>query len=221
MSSEGECGFCGKRANEVRALVEGPNVHICNECVDLCGDIVRPRPDEPPSTRRRKGARSGDDALRCSFCGKPEHEVAKLLAGIERFICDGCIEMARADLEAHGVSAHAGEAPPHYCSFCGKHQGDVARMIAGPAVNICSECVALCQNTVAQRATAESVDKPAAQADGDDHPQLYCSFCGEPATGGRRLIAGPTVFICHDCVTICVDLCAGKEVPGANPSDDG
>jgi ATP-dependent Clp protease ATP-binding subunit ClpX len=35
------CSFCGKSQNEVRKLIEGPSVYICDECVGLCEDIVR------------------------------------------------------------------------------------------------------------------------------------------------------------------------------------
>ena len=46
-SGEGEnkntlyCSFCGKSQHEVRKLIAGPNVFICNECVELCMDIIR------------------------------------------------------------------------------------------------------------------------------------------------------------------------------------
>jgi len=33
------CSFCGKNQNEVRRLIAGPSVYICDECVDLCNDI--------------------------------------------------------------------------------------------------------------------------------------------------------------------------------------
>ncbi|MBF0422113.1 MAG: ATP-dependent Clp protease ATP-binding subunit ClpX [Magnetococcales bacterium] len=35
------CSFCGKTQHEVRKLIAGPSVFICNECVDLCQDIIR------------------------------------------------------------------------------------------------------------------------------------------------------------------------------------
>lgn len=35
------CSFCGKNQNEVRKLIAGPSVYICDECVDLCNDIIR------------------------------------------------------------------------------------------------------------------------------------------------------------------------------------
>ena len=35
------CSFCGKSQEEVKKLVAGPTVYICNECVALCNDILR------------------------------------------------------------------------------------------------------------------------------------------------------------------------------------
>ena len=35
------CSFCGKSQNEVRKLIAGPSVFICDECVDLCNDIIQ------------------------------------------------------------------------------------------------------------------------------------------------------------------------------------
>ena len=35
------CSFCGKQRSEVRKLIAGPNVYICNECVELCREIVQ------------------------------------------------------------------------------------------------------------------------------------------------------------------------------------
>ena len=40
-SSKLFCSFCGKSQDEVRKLIAGPSVFICDECVDLCNDIIR------------------------------------------------------------------------------------------------------------------------------------------------------------------------------------
>jgi len=43
-SNEGKvlyCSFCGKSQHEVRKLIAGPSVYICDECVELCNDIIR------------------------------------------------------------------------------------------------------------------------------------------------------------------------------------
>ena len=34
------CSFCGKSQDDVKKLIAGPSVYICNECVDLCNDII-------------------------------------------------------------------------------------------------------------------------------------------------------------------------------------
>ena len=34
------CSFCGKNENELRSLITGPDVYICNECVSLCAGII-------------------------------------------------------------------------------------------------------------------------------------------------------------------------------------
>lgn len=44
------CSFCGKAQNEVKQLIAGPNAFICNECVDLCSEVIReskPRKIQP------------------------------------------------------------------------------------------------------------------------------------------------------------------------------
>ena len=35
------CSFCGKSQHEVRKLIAGPSVFVCDECVELCNDIIR------------------------------------------------------------------------------------------------------------------------------------------------------------------------------------
>ena len=50
------CSFCGKSQHEVKKLIAGPSVFICDECIDLCNDIVR---DELQVTSIEGEARSG------------------------------------------------------------------------------------------------------------------------------------------------------------------
>ncbi len=68
-----KCSFCGKSQEQVRKLIAGPGVYICDECVDLCNEILdeelfesgTPQPAtsaprrEPAVERRRSTARSG------------------------------------------------------------------------------------------------------------------------------------------------------------------
>lgn len=47
------CSFCGKTQDEVRKLVAGPSVYICDECVDLCNDILTEELDETAAHTKR------------------------------------------------------------------------------------------------------------------------------------------------------------------------
>jgi len=41
---------------------------------------------------------------------------------------------------------------------------------------------------------------------------LHCSFCGKPQDQVEKLIAGPFVFICNECVAMCDDIVAGRQI---------
>ncbi|MCW5622692.1 MAG: ATP-dependent Clp protease ATP-binding subunit ClpX [Burkholderiales bacterium] len=49
------CSFCGKSQHEVRKLIAGPSVFICDECIELCNDIIR---EESQGDQAGKGART-------------------------------------------------------------------------------------------------------------------------------------------------------------------
>ena len=49
------CSFCGKSQHEVKKLIAGPSVFICEECIDLCNEIIR---DELPPAQADRLARS-------------------------------------------------------------------------------------------------------------------------------------------------------------------
>ena len=48
------CSFCGKSQHEVKKLIAGPSVFVCDECIELCNEIIR---DELPATTESKDAR--------------------------------------------------------------------------------------------------------------------------------------------------------------------
>ena len=111
------CSFCGKRRREVRKLISGPRVFICNECVVRAREIIGPQP--PPEAPRQ-----------------PERTTADLPA------------QTLADDE--DVTAEKKPPDDMHCSFCGKPKTEVARLIAGPTVYICDECVYLCEDIIAE-----------------------------------------------------------------------
>ena len=56
---------------------------------------------------------------------------------------------------------------------------------------------------------------------GDSKNTLYCSFCGKSQHEVRKLIAGPTVFICDECVELCMDIIREENKSSLVKSNDG
>ena len=52
------CNFCGKTKDQVRKLVAGPGVFICDKCIELCSEVIR-EDDQPPAPGwvKREGPR--------------------------------------------------------------------------------------------------------------------------------------------------------------------
>jgi ATP-dependent Clp protease ATP-binding subunit ClpX len=48
------CNFCGKSQHEVRKLIAGPSVYVCDECVELCNDIIREELQESREEEKHK-----------------------------------------------------------------------------------------------------------------------------------------------------------------------
>jgi hypothetical protein len=54
----------------------------------------------------------------------------------------------------------------------------------------------------------------------DAKNSLYCSFCGKSQHEVRKLIAGPTVFICDECVELCMDIIGEENKSSLTKSGD-
>jgi len=50
-----KCSFCGKAQNEVERLIAGPGVHICDQCVELCGSLLNREGDKQKTRKPRTG----------------------------------------------------------------------------------------------------------------------------------------------------------------------
>ena len=61
----------------------------------------------------------------------------------------------------------------------------------------------------------------ATNSGGDGKNTLYCSFCGKSQHEVRKLIAGPTVFICDECVELCMDIIREETKANGLKSSDG
>jgi WD40 repeat protein len=101
------CTFCGRSQHDVRRLVSGPTVFVCNQCVDLFQRIIMIEQGSTNTTTSsgdgstqsiwgRSDAKLEKQTKYCSFCGKSQYEVSKLISlavSDLAFICDECIDL--------------------------------------------------------------------------------------------------------------------------------
>lgn len=111
--AELKCSFCNKKQNDVRKLIAGPSAFICNECVDVCVDIIAdvskltpdPTIEEPPRAVPLPATAMGGHYVRCSLCRMPV-PVENALPVVNRgVLCPGCVgEIQAAIAETEGDS---------------------------------------------------------------------------------------------------------------------
>jgi hypothetical protein len=111
-------------------------------------------------SRAWRGGQAGAGALLCcSFCGKQQKQVEKLIAGPDARICDGCTGLVHTALAVAGATAStpvagirqvSDTAREERCSFCGKRRHQVEAMAAAGDARICSECLDLCDEIVSE-----------------------------------------------------------------------
>lgn len=94
------CSFCGKDQDQVRKLIAGPSVNICDECVELCNDIIEgEREHETPPGQAPQQPTIFDIDARCTLCHLPKLS-DELLAVLDRgFICAVCLDAVKGAAE--------------------------------------------------------------------------------------------------------------------------
>jgi len=98
------------------------------------------------SPRRLKGD------LSCTFCKRPQTQVARLIAGPKVYICDACVAVAEKAMDSKpglwDSMALAGEGSKVRCSFCRKGRAAERPLLTGSAGNICGECLDVCRQVL-------------------------------------------------------------------------
>ena len=94
------CSFCGKDQDQVRKLIAGPSVYICDECVDLCNDILeRECEHETPVGQAPQRTTIFDLDARCTLCHLPKPSEELLPVPDRGFICAVCVDAVKAAAE--------------------------------------------------------------------------------------------------------------------------
>lgn len=74
------CSFCGKSHSEVKKLIAGPGVYICNECVDVCGNILAKELNPPEE------AETGEKSKKSSRAKETSATPAELVAELDNYV---------------------------------------------------------------------------------------------------------------------------------------
>ena len=98
------CSFCGKEANEVRKLISGTAVHICNECVNLCNDIVSEETDGDldRTAKSQASAKGAHEERLCGICMESRETDELIFLPHAAYMCAGCLEEIQLVRDRHG-----------------------------------------------------------------------------------------------------------------------
>lgn len=105
------CSFCGLDQNQVKALIAGPGVFICDVCIDCVHEVLTVT-GRTASTPIALIQQVNDEARteQCWFCGKRRHQVSAMASAGDTRICDECLRQCREiRRERLGYSANDGE----------------------------------------------------------------------------------------------------------------
>ena len=72
------CTFCAKQQNQVRKLIAGPGVYICNGCVDLAEDVITSGHAARTALGAMNNVPEEQSGVRCNFCGKNRGQVERV-----------------------------------------------------------------------------------------------------------------------------------------------
>ena len=91
--AEFRCSFCNKKHDDVRKLIAGPTVFICNECVDICVEIIADdsRMTPGPAIEALPAAAMPAHYVRCSLCPMPVPVEDALPVANRGALCPGCV----------------------------------------------------------------------------------------------------------------------------------
>jgi hypothetical protein len=95
------CSFCSKDRDEVRKLVAGPSVHICDECVDLCRKILAEDQEDGATT---ESPASVEEKRLCGICMEERESDELIFLPHAAYMCASCLEEMQSVRDKRGLS---------------------------------------------------------------------------------------------------------------------
>jgi hypothetical protein len=91
---QADCSFCGKEQSEVRKLIAGLSVHICDECVNLCSGIIAQEGehDAEANAPSKSSKGSADEHRLCGICMEARETDELVFLPHAAYLCAECLE---------------------------------------------------------------------------------------------------------------------------------
>ncbi len=83
-SDQLQCSFCGKSQRQVKKLIAGPGVYICDECIDLCNEIISEETGKAPTPLQRPEASEDEELERMVALHASKEQVDREVAATVR-----------------------------------------------------------------------------------------------------------------------------------------
>jgi len=153
-------------------------------------------------------ADSDPDLLRCSFCGKSQKQVKKLIAGPGSYICDGCVDLSTQLIQGAIVEEDLPETTPLKLEERPTAQAIRTTLETGGFSDLEAQIIGLAAKGTWRYEIQNKLDLR-------DEEFLYetvrrvfrgCSFCGKDQMQIMALIVGPADCICDECLDLCTEL---------------
>jgi hypothetical protein len=97
-TADPHCSFCNKKQMDVLTLIAGPTARICNECIDICNDIVRGLTGSEVGGLEVFQSRHSGPLVRCRFCMAVFPEDKTLVIADRARLCTACVDIMRQHL---------------------------------------------------------------------------------------------------------------------------
>jgi len=98
------CSFCGRAQRKTRKLVAGPDVYICESCVERAASVIASGRSDQTTLSPLTPVPPAEKSRRCSFCGKHRHQLSGLATAehnphgklnTDAAICSDCLTLCR------------------------------------------------------------------------------------------------------------------------------
>jgi hypothetical protein len=105
------CSFCGRGQDAVSKLIAGPAVYICNECIDICNEIIADdqRIKTPPASHENSEPPKVMvvAVFECSFCKTPTPLTECVSIPERGKLCPACLDATRSVIEGLDRGKHS------------------------------------------------------------------------------------------------------------------